>query len=85
MIISGTDMRIMRLRGGKTTTEMAEVVGLKTRKTYENWEQNRGCPNMNQYLKMVRFCGFDAGALINMYIDRQSDEEHINVMEAKLE
>lgn len=78
-------MRIMRLRGGKTTAEMAEIVGVKTRKTYENWEKNKGCPTMNQYLLMVRFCGFDAGALVNMYMDRENVDEQIDVMSAKLD
>ena len=82
MIITGTDLRIMRLRAGKTTVQMAEFAGVKTRKTYENWEKNVGSPSMNQFLAMSMSCGFNPSELVKMYVDRDSNEAEIDLMAA---
>ena len=82
MIITGTDLRIMRLRAGKTTVQMAEFAGVKTRKTYENWEKNVGSPSMNQFLSMSIACGFNPSELVKMYVDRDSNESEIDLMSA---
>ena len=82
MIITGTDLRIMRLRAGKTTVQMAEFASVKTRKTYENWEKNVGSPSMNQFLAMSMSCGFNPSELIKMYVDRDSNESEIDLMAA---
>ncbi len=82
MIITGTDLRIMRLRAGKTTVQMAEFAGVKTRKTYENWEKNVGSPSMNQFLAMSMACGFKPAELIKMYIERDNADAEIDLMSA---
>lgn len=82
MIITGTDLRIMRLRAGKTTVQMAEFAGVKTRKTYENWEKNVGSPSMNQFLSMSMACGFKPAELIKMYIERDNSDSEIDLMSA---
>ncbi|BDX05985.1 helix-turn-helix transcriptional regulator [Planctobacterium marinum] len=82
MIITGTDLRIMRLRAGKTTVQMAEFAGVKTRKTYENWEKNVGSPSMNQFLAMSMACGFKPAELIKMYIERDNSDSEIDLMSA---
>ncbi len=82
MIITGTDLRRMRLKAGKTTVQMAEFANVKTRKTYENWEKNVGAPSMNQYLAMSTACGFEPAALIKMYVDRPDNEQEIDLMSA---
>lgn len=82
MIITGTDLRIMRLRAGKTTVQMAEFAGVKTRKTYENWEKNVGAPSMNQYLSMSMACGFKPAELIKMYVERDDNQSEIDLMSA---
>jgi len=69
-IVTGTDLRIMRLKGGKTTAEMAEAAGVKTRKTYENWEQNKGQPNINQFVALCVYCGFNPGVLLSDFAKR---------------
>lgn len=61
--ITGSDLRAMRTFAGKTTYEMAIAAGVKTRKTYENWEKSIGTPNVNQFFKMVEFCGLDPETL----------------------
>ena len=82
MVITGTDLRIMRLRAGKTTVQMAEFAGVKTRKTYENWEKNVGSPSMNQYIAMATSCGFKPAELIKMYVERDTNETEIDLMSA---
>lgn len=57
--IVGSDLRAMRSVAGLTTHQMAEAAGVRTRKTYENWEKNVGTPNVNQFFAMVRACGFE--------------------------
>ena len=60
--IKGSDLRAMRMVSGLTTIQMAQAAGVKTRKTYENWEKDVGTPNVNQFFEMVRKCGFDLNA-----------------------
>lgn len=61
--IKGSDLRAIRNFAGKTTLQMAHAAGVKTRKTYENWEKNVGTPNVNQFINMVEFCGLDPETL----------------------
>lgn len=63
--ISGSDLRIMRSEAKLTTVKMAEIAGVKTRKTYENWEKERGAPNINQYIRMVIGCGQSPSSFIS--------------------
>ncbi|MCY7296771.1 helix-turn-helix transcriptional regulator [Alteromonas sp. a30] len=62
--IVGNDLRAMRNIAGLTTMQMAAAAGVKTRKTYENWEKNLGTPNVNQFFMMGTACGFEAVELI---------------------
>lgn len=82
MFISGADLRKMRLTAGMTTVQMAEFAGVKTRKTYENWEKNVGAPSMNQYLSMSTACGFKPADLIKMYVDRNDVEQELDLSAA---
>lgn len=78
--IKGGDLRSMRMMGGLTTMQMAAAAGVKTRKTYENWEKNLGTPNVNQFFDMVRACGFDLDNLDffqSMKAHRQRLARHI--------
>lgn len=63
--IIGNDLRAMRNVSGLTTSQMANAAGVKTRKTYENWEKNVGTPNVNQFFNMAKACGFEALELIS--------------------
>lgn len=82
MFINGADLRKMRLTAGMTTVQMAEFAGVKTRKTYENWEKNVGAPSMNQYLAMATACGFKPADLIKMYVDRNDVEQELDLTAA---
>tara|TARA_R110000868_G_scaffold189537_2_gene432545 strand:- start:3311 stop:3532 length:222 start_codon:yes stop_codon:yes gene_type:complete len=57
--ISGQDIRDIRKEAKKTTVRMAEFAGVKTRKTYENWEKDIGTPSINQFISMLIGCGKD--------------------------
>ena len=57
--VRGSDLRHLRNLGGLTTMQMAQAAGVKTRKTYENWEKDMSTPNVNQFFSMLRACGFD--------------------------
>lgn len=70
--IRGADLRNLRNMGGLTTMQMAAAAGVKTRKTYENWEKGMSTPNVNQFFDMVRACGFD---MDNMFFF-QTMKEH---------
>lgn len=63
-IISGSDLRAMRMVSGKTTVAMAQAAGVKTRKTYENWEKNISSPSVNQFMAMAKACGLSAAEFI---------------------
>lgn len=65
--INGSDLRALRMVSGHTTMAMAKAAGVKTRKTYENWEKNIGSPSVNQFLAMVEHCGFKASEIISNY------------------
>lgn len=60
VILRGADLRKVRLEAGLTTVKMATLAGVKTRKTYENWERGQGSPNVNQFVAMMIGCGKDA-------------------------
>ena len=67
--ITGSDLRAMRMVAGCTTVSMAVAAGVKTRKTYENWEKNIGGPSVNQFMAMVEHCGFKPSEIISNYED----------------
>lgn len=64
--VFGGDLRRMRLTAQKTTSTMATSAGVETRKTYENWESDKGTPNINQYLSMLSECGYDVQPFIDI-------------------
>lgn len=55
--VKGADLRAMRLVSEKTTKTMAIAAGVRTRKTYENWEKDIGSPSVNQFFALVKECG----------------------------
>ncbi len=63
-LITGNDLRAMRMVSGKTTTAMANAAGVRTRKTYENWEKNMSSPSVNQFMAMAHECGLSAAEFI---------------------
>jgi len=62
--VRGSDLRAMRMVAGLRTLDMALAAGVKTRKTYENWEKDQGSPSVNQFISMAEACGISAAELI---------------------
>lgn len=73
-LVTGNDLRKMRLLVGETTDKMASYAGVKTRKTYENWEANRSSPNINQFIAICARTGFNAGKLVAEFQSRNNKE-----------
>ena len=69
---------------GKTTKQMAELAGVKTRKTYENWEKDIGTPSLNQFVELVKCCGFKPADIVKLFIDRKEQESPSDVASALL-
>jgi transcriptional regulator with XRE-family HTH domain len=68
--VTGNDLRVLRKYAGFTTTRMAEIAGVKTRKTYENWEKNKGSPCTNQLIAMAIACKVNPVAFLKDCIER---------------
>ncbi|MCY7297578.1 helix-turn-helix transcriptional regulator [Alteromonas sp. a30] len=66
-IVRGSDLRQMRNMAGLRTIDMAAAAGVKTRKTYENWEKEMGAPNVNQFFSMAKACGLSAQSIMEFY------------------
>ena len=77
-VIKGSDIRKMRLRANRTTSDMARIVGLKTRKTYENWEKNTGTPNINQFVLICRACKLSPVDVIDLALKREVITDGLN-------
>lgn len=84
MFIQGADLRKMRLEAGMTTVKMAELAGVKTRKTYENWEKNIGAPSMNQFIAMSTGCSFNPAVLVQSAVDRGEQPASLDLNSAAL-
>jgi DNA-binding XRE family transcriptional regulator len=65
-IISGDDLKRMRLSANKTTVNIAKVVGV-SRITYENWEKDIGQPKINQFLIIGSYCSINLNPLLNQF------------------
>ena len=79
MYLSGKDLRAMRQKAGYTTSEMAKIAGVKTRKTYENWEKDIGSPNVNQFIRICISCNLSSTSVINKLISRKKLEDEIEL------
>ncbi|WP_268406171.1 helix-turn-helix transcriptional regulator [Alteromonas sp. a30] len=81
--IKGNDLRSMRLIAGLTTVEMAEAAGVKTRKTYENWEKNVGTPNVNQFIAMTKACHFPPADVIVHFMSKEQNNMALLIAQGK--
>ncbi|UAA38194.1 helix-turn-helix transcriptional regulator [Paraneptunicella aestuarii] len=82
--VSGSDLRKIRMLAGKTTKQMAELAGVKTRKTYENWEKDIGTPSFNQFVSLIDSCGFKPADIVKIFIDRKECNTQLDVGSALL-
>lgn len=59
MLIRPYDLRKIRHLSALTTHDIANLVGVRTRKTYENWEKGIGGPTANQFHALLIGSGFN--------------------------
>ena len=71
--ITGADLRAMRLYGRVTIVQLIEAAGVKTRKTYMNWEKNIGTPNVNQLMQMLKACDINVKAYFKHVFNGQPE------------
>lgn len=69
-IIVGRDLKQMRLKAKITTSIAAEYMGIKSRKTIENWESGASSPSINQLLLLCMYYDFDASQVIEQCMER---------------
>ena len=76
--ISGSDLRAARHAAHKNTIDMARFAGKKTRKTYENWEKNIGCPQYNDLVNMLDGDGYDFAKVVDLLSNHQTPTQQLN-------
>ncbi|WP_281561159.1 helix-turn-helix transcriptional regulator [Thalassomonas sp. RHCl1] len=64
LLMTGDDLRRIRLSVNRSTEEMAKVAGVH-RTTYEKWEKGVGFPRGDQLLLLMLYCQFDISQIIN--------------------
>ena len=67
----GKDLKAMRVTSDFTTSMMAEFMGVKSRKTIENWEAENSEPSINQFLKYCHVCKEEPEKLIDYAINKR--------------
>ena len=69
-IIVGRDLKLMRLKAKINTSIAAEYMGVKSRKTLENWESGASSPSIQQFMLLCRYYDFNAWQVIAKCMDR---------------
>lgn len=73
-LITGRDLRKIRLSARLPTTILAKEIGLKSRKTINNWEEGRSEPNINQFITFCTTAGLSPGHVIAAIQSRNSQD-----------
>jgi len=63
-VITGQDLRMMRIHAKLNTADMAAALAVKSRKTIENWEQQNSEPGIATFIKYCMTAGFDPARVI---------------------
>lgn len=85
MFITGHDLKRMRIKTGKTTEQVKDIVGIKSRKTIENWEAGRSEPSHNQFIQLSIAYGYDTAKLIDLFMNRATLETEADISQAHKE
>lgn len=82
-IILGRDLKKMRIHAKITTSVAAEYMGIKSRKTIENWESGQSSPDITQFLILCRYYDLDASKIIAQCMSRakecKTDEDYRDI------
>ncbi|WDE09004.1 helix-turn-helix transcriptional regulator [Thalassomonas viridans] len=63
-IMTGDDLRRIRLSANRSTEEMAKIAGVN-RTTYERWERGIGFPRGDKLIMLLLYCKFDISQIID--------------------
>ncbi len=72
--IKGADFKKMRLKAELTTTEASVIAGVRTRKTYENWERESGTPDINQFVALCEGFNFSPVVILVLAVKRSREK-----------
>jgi transcriptional regulator with XRE-family HTH domain len=81
---TGEDLRRMQHKAGLTTSQMAKLAGVKTRKTYENWTKDVGEPTLSQFLAMSVGCQLNTSILVKLILNRRYLTDELDLGQAEL-
>ncbi|WDE05500.1 helix-turn-helix transcriptional regulator [Thalassomonas viridans] len=65
-LVSGDDLKRMRLSCNRTTAEMAKKIGV-TRQTYEKYESGTSQISLEDGLRLMIYCKIDVGPLLSHF------------------
>lgn len=84
MELTKADLRKARLTASMTTVKMAGFANVRTRKTYENWENLKqpSFPGYNQMIWMLTGAGYDVKKVFMMLGKRKSISEPLDWSDA---
>lgn len=68
---AGMLMRDARLAAGLSQADVAEALGVSSRKTVAHWERGRASPNMDTFIAACHVCGY------NVYIELSPDPDDV--------
>lgn len=60
----------MQVMANKTHSMVAQTIGVKSRKTIENWEKSSSQPKIRQFIMLAKYFGFDASKVIDACMER---------------
>lgn len=76
-IIMGRDLKKMRIHADVTTSVAAEYMGIKSRKTIENWESGQSSPKISQFLILCRYYDLDASKITALCLERARNNQQM--------
>ena len=78
MMLTGSDIMQLRLRGGLNKAQLAQKVGVD-RKTIGNWENDIGIPNLNQFFAICKGCKVNAAEVLKRLEARRFITDEIDL------
>ena len=81
---TGEDLKRMQKKAGLTTSQMAKLAVVKTRKTYENWTKGVGEPTLSQFLAMSVGCQLNTSILVKLILSRRHLTDELDLEQAEI-
>lgn len=71
--IIGTDLKSIRLHSGKTTQQLAKIAGASSRKTWENYENEKTHITLKSFIDVCQACELDIALIMHFAKLRKSE------------